>query len=134
MLKPIAIAIDKYPTPTSSMNYQIESKLTSTEATVSVCSTDTRPSGGTTVKRIFRWNVMGMTLYVKKPMLGVERTPATIVATNYACLYFGSGSCSISSATQVSNIWLSGFISAPLSCTINDGGTIDVEMAPTRAR
>lgn len=54
--------------------------------------------------------------------------PSTIVAQNYACLYFGTGtSCDSGQAEQVSDIWFGGTLSAPLSCTINAGSTIEVE-------
>ncbi|MEA9393713.1 fimbrial protein [Lelliottia amnigena] len=101
--------------------------IKTTEGTASVCSESTRPSGSTSVKRKFKLNVIGATFYIKKPIIGKEAIPSTLVVQNYTCLYFGSGSCSFSDAQQVSNIWLSGSLSAPLSCTINEGSTIEVD-------
>lgn len=37
------------------------------------------------------------------------------------------GSCDPGQADQVSDIWFSGTLSAPLSCVINEGSTIEVE-------
>jgi len=118
--------INQYPTQLSSMSKTIEN-IKTTEGTASVCSESTRPSGSTSVKRKFKLNVIGATFYIKKPIIGKEVIPSTLVVQNYTCLYFGSGSCSFSDAQQVSNIWLSGSLSAPLSCTINEGSTIEVD-------
>ena len=118
--------INQYPTQLSSMSKTIEN-IKTTEGTASVCSESTRPSGSTSVKRKFKLNVIGATFYIKKPIIGKEAIPSTLVVQNYTCLYFGSGSCSFSDAQQVSNIWLSGSLSAPLSCTINEGSTIEVD-------
>ncbi|MFW0767022.1 fimbrial protein [Trabulsiella odontotermitis] len=125
----VALAINSYPTPQSSaMSSSIETKLNVNEATANVCSNDTRPDGASATKRQFKWNVIRAAFYIKKPILGEETIPSTLVAQHYNCLYTGSGSCNIASATQVSNIWLSGTFTAPLSCTINAGSTIEVEM------
>lgn len=119
--------INEYPTPQSSMSKIIEN-IKTTEGNASVCSESTRPEDSAPVKRQFRWNVIGVIFHVKKPILGKEIIPPTAVVQNYACLYFGSGGCDASSAQQVSTIWLSGSLSAPLSCTINEGSTIEVEL------
>lgn len=124
------IPINSYPTPVSGMMKALEQKKP-TEQTASVCSESTRPVGASTTKRKFKWNVIAVTLYVKKPILGEETIPATLMAQNYACLSFGSGSCDIGSAQQVSNIWLSGTLTAPLSCVINAGSTIEVDLGQT---
>jgi len=118
--------INQYPTQLSSM-YKTTENIKTTEGTASVCSESTRPSGSTSVKRKFKLNVIGATFYIKKPIIGKEAIPSTLVVQNYTCLYFGSGSCDVSNAQQVSNIWLSGSLSAPLSCTINEGSTIEVD-------
>jgi len=118
--------INQYPTQLSSM-YKTTENIKTTEGTASVCSESTRPSGSTSVKRKFKLNVIGATFYIKKPIIGKEVIPSTLVVQNYTCLYFGSGSCDVSNAQQVSNIWLSGSLSAPLSCTINEGSTIEVD-------
>jgi len=124
------IPINSYPTPVSGMMKALEQKKP-TEQTASVCSDSTRPVGASTTKRKFKWNVIAVTLYVKKPILGEETIPATLMAQNYACLSFGSGPCDIGSAQQVSNIWLSGTLTAPLSCVINAGSTIEVDLGET---
>lgn len=119
--------INDYPSSLASMSKTIE-KLKPSEGTASVCSESTRPEDSPPPKRQFRWNVIGATFYIKKPILGKEVIPPTLVVNNYACLYYGSGSCDAGSAQLVSNIWLSGSLSAPLSCTINAGSTIEVEL------
>lgn len=119
--------INQYPTPVTSMSKTIENYKT-TEGTASVCSESTRPETSPPPKRQFRWNVIGVTFHIKKPILGKEVIPSTLVVQNYACLYYGSGSCDAASAQLVSNIWLSGSLSAPLSCTINEGSTIEVDL------
>lgn len=118
--------INQYPTSLSSMPNTIEDIKTK-EGTASVCSASTQPSDSTSVKRKFKLNVIGAKFYIKKPIIGKEAIPTTLVVQNYTCLYFGSGSCDITGAQQVSNIWLSGSLSAPLSCTINEGSTIEVD-------
>ena len=119
--------INQYPTPVSSMAKTVET-FNFSEETGDVCSDSTRPVNSSSVKRQFRWNVIGATFHIKKPILGKETIPSTLVVQNYACLYFGSGSCDAGSAQLVSNIWLSGSLSAPLSCTINEGSTIEVDL------
>lgn len=118
--------INEYPTPVGSRKNEIEIWQV-TEGEASVCSESTRPSGSTSVKRHFRWNVINMTMHVKKSILGEEVIPPTIVVQNFACLFFDTGTCDATQAELVSNIWLGGAISAPLSCTINEGSTIEVD-------
>lgn len=123
-----AIPINEYPTSRGNMSYVLESSLSKTEGESTVCSSETQPSGAATVKRKFRWNVVAVMLRVKKPILGEEIIPQTLIAQNYACLYIGTGgSCDAAEAEQVSDIWFGGTLSAPLSCTINAGSTIEVE-------
>ncbi|MBE3513846.1 fimbrial protein [Enterobacter cloacae complex sp. I2] len=119
------LEINQYPTPLSAMNRKVEG-IKYTEATANVCNKDTRPESGATAQRRFKWNVIAADFLVKKPILGVATIPPTLVVQNYACLYY-DGDCSPASAQLVSNIWLSGNISAPLSCTINEGSTIEVD-------
>ncbi|MBA3110824.1 fimbrial protein [Salmonella enterica] len=122
------LKIDQYPTPVASMSKTSESQLNKNESDADVCSDSTRPQGAASVKRQFKWNVIVAHFYIKKPILGTEVIPPTIVVQNYACLYFNSGNCDSGNAQQVSNIWLAGSISAPLSCTINAGSTIEVDL------
>ena len=122
------LAIDSYPTTQSGMKSKQEPKLQSSEGEQDVCSDASRPTNAASTKRQFMWNVMAMTFYIKKPILGEEVIPSTQVVQNYVCLYFGSGSCDSSNLQLVSNIWLSGSLTAPLSCTINAGGTIEVDL------
>lgn len=122
------ISVNEYPTSRANMRNTSENALSKTEGDANVCSSGTQPSNAATVKRNFRWNVVAILLHIKKPILGQEVIPSTIVAQNYACLYFGSGgSCDPGQADQVSDIWFSGTLSAPLSCVINEGSTIEVE-------
>ncbi|WP_330984369.1 MULTISPECIES: fimbrial protein [Enterobacterales] len=110
--------------PTLSPGGQAE-KLTSIESTETVCSDDTRPVAGVP-QRQFKWNIIFARLYVKSPILGEEIIPSTLVQQTSACLYYGSGMCMLSDSRPVSNIWFSGILSAPLSCTINAGSVIEV--------
>ncbi len=122
------LAINEYPTTRGNMRSTTESALAKTEGDANVCSSSTQPSNAAAIKRNFRWNVVAIMLHIKKPILGQEVIPSMIVAQNYACLYFGTGgSCDPGLADQVSDIWFSGTLSAPLSCTINAGSTIEVE-------
>lgn len=89
------LAINEYPTSRANMRNTTENALAKTEGDANVCSSGTQPSNAATVKRNFRWNVVAILLHVKKPILGQEVIPSTIVAQNYACLYFGSGEAAI---------------------------------------
>lgn len=122
-----AIYINTYPTPFSSMASIRETKRTIKESTSDVCNDATRPTDGSNTKREFKWNVVVLKYYIKKAILGEEIIPPTIIAQNYACLSFG-GSCSVADTKLVSNIQLMGKITAPLTCTINEGSTIEVEL------
>lgn len=121
------ISISTYPTPFSSMAKVNDSLIKPTEGTDDVCSDATRPSGGSATKRGFKWNVIALSIYVKKAILGEEIIPSTIVAQNYSCLAMGNY-CSLSDTKQVSNIRIAGKITAPLTCTINAGSTIEIEL------
>ncbi|MCS2154796.1 fimbrial protein [Scandinavium goeteborgense] len=123
------LKINEYPTSPANRTETDEGNFNTTEASASVCSDSSRPEGGASIKRQFRWNVISMKLYIKKPILGEEVIPMQTVVENFACLSFGSGAgCNSSNAVPVSTISLSGSITAPLSCTINAGSTIEVEM------
>lgn len=124
----LGIDINNYPSTSPSSMAKLLENIKTTEGNANVCSESTRPEGSSPTMRQFRWNVIGATLYIKKPILGKEIIPPTLVVQYYACLYFGSGSCDAGSAQLVSNIWLSGSLSAPLSCTINEGSTIEVDL------
>ena len=119
--------ITAYPTALSNMP-SVQENFSDTEKTADICSDSSRPSGGASTKRKFKWSVIRANLYIKKPILGEEVIPSTLVIQNYACLFFGSGGCSSTDAQLVSNIWLSGSLTAPLSCTINAGSTIDIDL------
>lgn len=124
----IPININQYPTSRGNMSSMLETLLSTKESEASVCSMDTRPDGASETKRKFRWNVVALLLHVKKPILGEEVIPPTLITQYYACLYFGTGSgCDAAQAEHVSDIWFGGTLSAPLSCTINAGSTIEVE-------
>ncbi|MDA8481122.1 fimbrial protein [Citrobacter sp. Awk 4] len=120
------ISIDSYPTPLASMK-KVNESIKPTEATSDVCSDATRPSGGSNTKREFKWNVVMITLYVKQAILGEEIIPLTVIAQNYSCLSTGNF-CTVTDTQQVSDFKLVGKFSAPLSCTINAGSTIEVEL------
>lgn len=118
--------ITAYPTNRSSMP-SVQETYSYTEKTADICSDSTRPSGGASVKRTFKWNVIRANLYIKKPILGEEIIQPALVLQYFTCLFFGSDTCSSAEAEQVSNIWFSGRLTAPLSCTINAGSTIEVD-------
>lgn len=120
------LVIDVYPTPPGSMR-KFSENIKTKEGTASVCNESTRPEPVPPVKRKFKWNVIAAEFLIKKTILGVESFPPTLVVQNYACLSYISNTCDAADADQVSNIWLSGSISAPLSCTINEGSTIEVD-------
>lgn len=122
-----SISINTYPTPFSSMTRVNNSFLKPTEGTDDVCSDATRPAGGSTTKRGFKWNVIALSIYVKTAILGEEIIPPTIVVQNYSCLAV-DGYCSLNDTRQVSNIRIAGKITAPLTCTINAGSTIEAEL------
>lgn len=122
-----AISVKVYPTPIGSMLTQ-KADQKQTEGSADVCSDETRPTDGAMVKRKFKLNMLRFSLYVKQPIIGEETINPTLVVQGYACLYIGSGTCESSDAQLVSNIWLSGNITAPLSCTINAGSTIEVDL------
>lgn len=125
----IRMEVSEYPTPLSEMRSINDTSTKATQASGDVCNDATRPANSSTVKRQFIWNIITARFYLKKSILGEERFPSTLVIQNYACLYFNAGSgCSVSDAQHVSNIWLSGSLAAPLSCTINAGSTIEVDL------
>lgn len=125
----VAMNINSYPTSLSSSAPHQFNSSGELESEASVCSDATKVSGSSSVQRRFSWNVIAATLYVKKPILGEVIIPSTLVVQNYACLAFGAGSCtSPSDAVLVSNIWFGATITAPLSCTINAGSTIEVDL------
>ncbi|HDS9359668.1 TPA: fimbrial protein [Enterobacter chengduensis] len=122
------IPINDYPTSRGKMHSVLETRLSKPEGEINVCSESSRSAGSTGMKRKFRWNVVAVLLHIKKSILGEEVIPPTLIAQNYACLYFGTASaCDAAQAEHVSDIWFGGTLSAPLSCTINAGSTIEVE-------
>lgn len=122
------INIDQYPMTDISRMKSDSSGISTQEQTATVCRQGTGP-GITTNQRQFKWNVINATIYLKHSILGEEIIPPTIVAQNYACLAEGAlYSCPAGSAQLVSNISLAGRITAPLSCIINAGSTIEVNL------
>lgn len=119
------LPIKNYPTPIDKLETRYD--LKSTEKTASVCRTGTAPSGASQTKRKFRWNTVSMHFFITKPIFGSEIIPPTVVAQYYACLFFGQA-CQMAETQHVSDVILSGVITAPLSCTINAGGVIEVDM------
>jgi len=117
------IALNAY--PLTSPVSKAES-INSTESSETVCSPATQPVAGV-ASRQFKWNVIAARFYIKVPILGQETIPSTLVVQSSACLYYGSGMCVYGDAQPVANVWLSGALSAPLSCTINAGSVIEVD-------
>ena len=64
-----AISVKEYPTPIGSMLTQ-KADQKQTEGSADVCSDETRPTGGATVKRKFKLNMLRFSLYVKQPIIG----------------------------------------------------------------
>lgn len=116
--------ISSYPTLTPTSKSE---SLTSTENQQTVCNAETRPVADIP-QRQFKWAVIAARLYVKSPILGQEIIPSTLVEQTSACLYFNGGGCRASDAVPVANVWLSGILSAPLSCTINAGSVIEINL------
>lgn len=128
------MTINVYPTPVSARESKYNS-VANSEQKASVCRDGTRPSGATDTKRRFKWNVMAFTLKVKKAIVGEVVIPPIVVVQNYSCLSFGSSSpCTRDMGEHVSDIYLSGTLSAPLSCTINAGSTIEVSLGVIAAK
>lgn len=124
-----SIVINNYPTQMASMNSRVQN-WSIYEQSESVCSDSSSPvSPPNMIKRQFKWNVIAAKFYIKKAILGEEIIPSTLVAQYYSCLSFGrSGSCKAATTQLVSNVYLSGKLTAPLSCTINAGHTIEIEL------
>lgn len=122
-----SINIDTYPTPIAGMNSAHEVELRHTEGTSDVCSDATKPTDASSTKRSFKWNVLTFGFYIKKAILGEELIPPTVIVQNYSCLSFGNY-CSVTDTQWVSSIQVTGKLTAPLSCTINAGSTIEVEL------
>ncbi|WMY76168.1 fimbrial protein [Buttiauxella selenatireducens] len=124
-----SIPINSYPTPMANMNSRVQN-WSIYEESESVCSDSSSPvSPPNRVKRQFKWNVIAAKFYIKKAILGEEIIPSTLVAQYYSCLSFDrDGSCTASTSQLVSNVYLSGKLTAPLSCTINAGHTIEIEL------
>lgn len=117
-------SVSTYPTLTPTSKTE---PLSSTENQQTVCNDDTRPVADTP-QRQFKWSVIAARLYVKSPILGQEIIPSTLVEQTSACLYFNGGGCTVGDASPVGNVWFSGVLSAPLSCTINAGSVIEVDL------
>lgn len=119
------IPITLYPTPIDKMSSKNDIKLA--ENSEDICSQSTHPSKGATVKRQFKWNTVSLNFYITKPIFGTETISPVTVVQYYSCLYYDS-SCKNADMQHVSDIILSGAISAPLTCTINAGSTIEAEL------
>ncbi|WP_221740483.1 fimbrial protein [Citrobacter farmeri] len=119
----IQVSINSY--PTTSPISKVESQKIA-ESDGSVCRAGTQPVPGTPARQ-FSWNAINARLYIKSPILGVETIPPTLVAQVAVCLYNTTG-CTASASYPAASLYLSGTISAPLSCTINAGSTIEVDL------
>ncbi len=122
------IKIQQYPTLIGSMASMADGKRTA-ENIAPVCSTNTNPNtppAGN--KREFKWNIINVKLYLKQSILGEEIIPQQIVAQYYACLADSPMSCTVGQAELASNVWFGVTLTAPLSCTINAGSTIEVNL------
>jgi len=123
-----ALNINSYPSMDVSQMNSDSGGISSQEQTATVCNDQTRPTS-TTTKRQFKWNVINANLYLTHSILGEEIIPPTLVVQNYACVSDSTITrCPAGAAQQVSNIWFGGKISAPLSCIINAGSTIEVQL------
>ncbi|EAQ8938986.1 fimbrial protein [Salmonella enterica] len=116
----VGIKIDEYPTPLASMKNTFASTRP-TEREASVCRQNPDYP-----KRLFNWDKIAVTFYMKKPIFGLEIIPRTLVVQDYVCLSTSS-SCNAPDSDLVTNIYLQGSLWAPLSCTINAGSTIEVD-------
>ncbi|KEY50665.1 fimbrial protein [Citrobacter amalonaticus] len=94
------------------------------EATQSLCANS--PVAGNP-KRLFNWNKISLSLYIVNPIFGIETIPNQLLMSTSVCIFYGSGSCNFSKASVASEMYISGAIYAPLSCTINAGSTINVD-------
>lgn len=123
--------IHQYPTPVSAME-AITEDWKIQEKNSSVCNTSTSPvSPPTAQKHTFKWNAFRVRFYIKHPILGEEIIPSTPIVQYYSCLYFGSPECTPGDARLAATVLLSGKLTAPLSCTINAGNTIEVDLGTT---
>lgn len=113
--------IETYPllTPTTSMP-----EPDNNEATQTLCAKNPVASSP---QRQFNWNKLSASLHIASPILGVETIPNQILMETSVCIYYGTGSCTFANATLASTMYISGAISAPLSCTINAGSVINVD-------
>ncbi|RAY86174.1 hypothetical protein DP190_07085 [Enterobacter cloacae] len=64
-----------------------------------------------------------VSLYIKKGFVGSIDIPSTLVASMYSTKATGSYS-----STPISQVYISGTISVPQSCKINDGQIIDIDL------
>ncbi|MDL4618948.1 fimbrial protein [Citrobacter amalonaticus] len=122
------LPIDNYPVTTPTFYNEKGFKDTDQE----VCKPGTGPNRDDATPpptRQFTWNAMSAQFYIKSPISGEEIIPPTEVIKYSVCVFIINGctSTTFDNAQLVSIITLSGSLSAPLSCTINAGSTIDVD-------
>ncbi|XHA14843.1 fimbrial protein [Citrobacter farmeri] len=118
----VVTVLDTYPqtAPTTSIN-----EGTNDEATQTLCAVS--PVAGTP-QREFNWNKITASLYIAAPIFGKEIIPSQLIMTTHVCILSSStGGCNFSYADTASLMYISGAISAPLSCTINAGSVINVD-------
>lgn len=115
-------SIQNYPTefPTVSISEPVDGD----ENTQSLCAKS--PVAGVP-QRQFKWNKTAASLYIVSPILGEEVIPLTTILRTYVCIASTNIECPFEKAAFASDISLSGIISAPLGCVINQGSKIDVE-------
>ena len=121
-----SLAIDNYPTPVGVSTMAWKNAPQFKEQDASVCA-----KNSSYPKRQFNLNTFSVRLFVNKPILGVEVIPHTLMVQYYTCISISSGSDGSSCATyfyHVSDVWMSGAVTAPLSCTINAGTTIEADL------
>ena len=122
------LQILQYPTPASSMPSKFDG-IKTVENTEAVCSPTTDPNRPPpSNKRQFKLNIINARLYLKHSILGEEIIPPTNVVQYYVCLSDSPSDCTAGQAELASNVWFGGTITAPLSCTINAGSTIEVSL------
>lgn len=122
------LAVNSY--PISTPIYYKETGFDDTEQ--EVCKPGTGPNRNDATPpptRQFTWNAMSARFYIKSPISGEEIIPPTDVIKYSVCVFIvnGCSSTTFLDAQLVSIISLSGTLSAPLTCTINAGSTIDVD-------
>ncbi|MEX3022578.1 fimbrial protein [Kluyvera sp. STS39-E] len=122
----VRIPITEYPTVTRNRAQSGQKK----PSAYNVCHD--MPVGVTVAQNTYKWSVISAKMYIKKPILGVATIPQTIVVQYYESICYtnttGCATADFQYATHVADVYLGGTLSAPLSCTINAGSTIEVDL------